>query len=832
MNTLGDAWKKIPKELVISILSVIIAFGLSYTSIVKTFELTIYDFLFQQKREIKVSPEIVMLDIDDESLNYVGRWPWPRDRIATGLETLKEFPPRQVVFDVEFTEKSPLLIEPETMKALLEKYIQADAQYFTEHFSQFLTQKEKAIDPYFQFLLGKLKETIQQSIQQSDKDKILGQAISTLNNVYLTLRGDVKTQDKTTLTNQLAWFDRIYKEIDPLKLIVNSQTRFPEYKMLYVPVDPIYKGSKGFGFTNVDLDQDHILRKIPLFIQYNKQIFPELALRPLLDYLNLSAQNMDFSKSNLVLLKDASFPDNTKRDIRIPLTDKGEMIINWANTKWGKAFEHYNWEMLIRYQDRKKQIKILVEDPESEEAKKIIDDVLKSFNLENTKELLQIVLAKLRKDKDLIGKEIHRKVQGKICFVGLTATATSDIGAIPVDPFAPMVLARANIFNTILQEDFLYPLTKWENSIILLLLTLVFGLIVIRLKVVAIPILGIGIIISYLFLSLLALSNGIIVETVSVINALMVNTIAITTYKYRSSDIEKKVIKSAFQQYLAPKVIQELLDDPSKLALGGDRREITAFFSDVAGFSTISEKLSPDELVQLLNDYLTEMCDIIVKYEGTVDKFEGDAIIAFWGAPIDQKDHARRACFASIDMQKRLIELRQQWRSQGRAEMMVRIGVNSGPAVVGNMGSKSRMDYTMMGDTVNLASRLEGANKFYSTYTMISEDTYRLVEGNVDCRQLDKVRVVGKNEAVTVYELLNRKGRTKGPLADAVEFYHKGLEYYKQQQFSEAVNHFQSVLDLIPDDGPSTNYIDRCNQYLISPPPMDWDGVHELTSKG
>ncbi len=831
MNILGDVWKKIPKELVISVLSVAIAFGLSNLPIIKTFELTTFDFLFRQKRDIKVSPEILLLDIDDESLKSVGRWPWPRDKIALGLETLKEFSPRQVVFDVEFTEKSPDLVDPEVMELQLEQYIQEDAQYFTEHFSQFLTQKEKAINPYFQFLLGKLKEAIQRSIQQSDKDKKLGQAISSLNNVYLTLKGEDQTRDESTLKNQLLWFDRIYKGIDPLKLVVSYQTQFPEYQMLTVPVGPIHNGSRGFGFTNVDLDQDHILRKIPLFIRYKNQLFPELAFRPLLDYLHLTAKDIDFSNNRYILLKNATLPNNTKRDIRIPITDKGEIVINWVNTKWEKSFEHLNWETIINYQIRKRQIKILTENPDSEKAQKIQENVLKGIKSENTKNPSQTALDVLIEDKNFMGEQI-KKVKGKICFVGLTASGTTDIGALPVDPKAPKVLARANIFNTILQRDFLYPLTKWENFIILLLLTLVFGLIVIRLKVVAIPILGIGIIVAYLFLSLLALSNGIIVETVSVINALMMNTIAITTYKYRSSDIEKKVIKSAFQQYLAPKVIQELLNDPSKLTLGGDRREITAFFSDIAGFSTISEKLSPDELVQLLNDYLTEMCDIIVRYEGTVDKFEGDAIIAFWGAPVDQKDHARRACFASIDMQVRLIELRKQWRSQGRDELFVRIGVNSGPAVVGNMGSKSRMDYTMMGDSVNLASRLEGANKFYSTYTMISEDTYRLVEGDVDCRQLDKVRVVGKKEAVIVYELLNRKGRTKGPLTDAVELYHKGLECYKQQQFSEAVNHFHSVLDLIPDDGPSTNYIDRCNQYLISPPPMDWDGVHELTSKG
>ncbi|MBF0322806.1 MAG: adenylate/guanylate cyclase domain-containing protein, partial [Magnetococcales bacterium] len=216
---------------------------------------------------------------------------------------------------------------------------------------------------------------------------------------------------------------------------------------------------------------------------------------------------------------------------------------------------------------------------------------------------------------------------------------------------------------------------------------------------------------------------------------------------------QKTMIKSAFGQYLSPKVVDILVKDPSKLSLGGEQREMTAFFSDVAGFSTISEKLTPQELVQLLNEYLTAMCDIIAHYDGTVDKFEGDAIIAFWGAPLDQPDHARLACLASIDMQKHMVEMRARLAGEGRPPMKVRIGLNSGPMVVGNMGSAQRMDYTIMGDAVNLAARLEGANKFYSTYTMLSQFTHKQAEAFVDARHLDVVRVVGKNEPVTIYQL-------------------------------------------------------------------------------
>ncbi|MBF0153982.1 MAG: adenylate/guanylate cyclase domain-containing protein [Magnetococcales bacterium] len=295
---------------------------------------------------------------------------------------------------------------------------------------------------------------------------------------------------------------------------------------------------------------------------------------------------------------------------------------------------------------------------------------------------------------------------------------------------------------------------------------------------------------------------------------------------------QKTMIKSAFGQYLSPKVVDILVKDPSKLSLGGEQREMTAFFSDVAGFSSISEKLTPTELVQLLNEYLTAMCNIIAQYDGTVDKFEGDAIIAFWGAPLDQLDHAKLACYTSIDMQKYMVELRERLTNEGRPLMKVRIGLNSGPMVVGNMGSAQRMDYTIMGDAVNLAARLEGANKFYSTFTMLSQFTYKQAEEFIDARQLDVVRVVGKKEPVGIYELLDRKGATSGPLADCVAQYNKGLEKYRARDFAGALQEFTKALDIIAQDGPSLTYQQRCQEYIQTPPPADWDGVFQFTSKG
>ncbi len=314
--------------------------------------------------------------------------------------------------------------------------------------------------------------------------------------------------------------------------------------------------------------------------------------------------------------------------------------------------------------------------------------------------------------------------------------------------------------------------------------------------------------------------------------ATVVGFLTINVYLFIEERKEKSFIKNAFGQYLSPKVIDKLVEDPSNLSLGGERREMTAFFSDVQGFSTISESLTPDELVHLLNEYLTEMCDIIAEHDGTIDKFEGDAIIAFWGAPLQQDNHATLACLSCIDMQKRLIELREKWAQEGKPQLLARMGVNSGPMVVGNMGSQSRMDYTIMGDSVNLAARLEGANKFYKNFTMISEFTYEQAKDAIEVRELDTVRVVGKNEPITVYEVLDRKGELTGDRAKLIDAFRKGLETYKARKFKEALEVFESGLAISPMDGPTLTYIDRCKRFIEDPPGEDWDGVYTHTEKG
>ena len=339
---------------------------------------------------------------------------------------------------------------------------------------------------------------------------------------------------------------------------------------------------------------------------------------------------------------------------------------------------------------------------------------------------------------------------------------------------------------------------------------------------------------------------GAWIDVLGPVAALVIGYLSITLYNYVQKEKEKEFVQGAFGHYLDPKVVDQLVENPEHLGqLGGDQREMTAFFSDVASFSTISENLTPVELVELLNEYLSEMCDIVAEHGGTIDKFEGDLIMAFYGAPIKIDDHAARAVQGAIEMQMKLVELRERWVSenrmaplrqlwedQGRGDFFtVRIGINTGEMVVGNMGSRTRVDYTIMGDAVNLASRLEGAGKAYGVTTMISEDAYRAAREGIEVRELDSIKVVGKDEPVRVYEILGRTGEIDPTLTQAADLYAEGLAAYRGRKWDEAISSFEAGLGVRPGDGPCGIFIDRCRDYKVDPPPEDWDAVHSLDEK-
>ena len=292
-------------------------------------------------------------------------------------------------------------------------------------------------------------------------------------------------------------------------------------------------------------------------------------------------------------------------------------------------------------------------------------------------------------------------------------------------------------------------------------------------------------------------------------------------------------LRRAFSTYLSEDVVEEIVSDPTRLQLGGEKRYMTALFTDVQGFTSIAEVLSPEQLVELLNYYLSTMSDVILDNEGTIDKYEGDAIMAFFGAPLELPDHALRACLTAILMRRLEDGINKHVKDNNLSPspLYTRFGINSGDMVVGNMGTQKKMNYTIVSNAVNLAARLEGINKQYNTRVLASQETINQTQGRLLTRRLDRIRVVGINEPVQIYEVLETKSDASAAMQEMVQVFHKAIELFEAHNWKDAKNVFNKVLELRPGDGPSLLYIDRCRQYLGKKPASDWDGVYNFTEK-
>jgi len=320
-------------------------------------------------------------------------------------------------------------------------------------------------------------------------------------------------------------------------------------------------------------------------------------------------------------------------------------------------------------------------------------------------------------------------------------------------------------------------------------------------------------------------------------SALIIAYGASSVSNYLKERKQKLMIKGMFSQYLNPQLVNELIENPEKLKLGGIRKEMTVLFSDLANFTSISEKIDPETLVELLNHYFDEMTEIIFETKGTLDKFEGDAIMAFWNAPIEDPQHHFNSVLCALRMKKKVNELKSDWKFIIGQDFKIRIGINSGEMIVGNMGGKKKFDYTVMGDNVNLASRLESINKIYGTDIIISENVYNKISDKVIAREIDLILVKGKTIPVRIYELIDLKdgllfsSNAHKELLKLIEYFEEGLNLYRERMFNRAIEEFEKVLLINPDDIPARVFIDRCFEFLNSPPPDDWNGVFESKIK-
>ena len=291
---------------------------------------------------------------------------------------------------------------------------------------------------------------------------------------------------------------------------------------------------------------------------------------------------------------------------------------------------------------------------------------------------------------------------------------------------------------------------------------------------------------------------------------------------------QRRWLRQAFSRYLSPAVVEDLVTHPERLRLGGEEVEGTVLFADLAGFTNLSETMTPADLIHLLNEYFSPLTQIILAHRGTLDKFIGDAIMAFWGAPLRLPDHAGRACRAALEMQTAMAALQPGWLKRGFPRLTARLGLHTGPLIAGNVGSRERFNYTVLGDTVNLASRLEGVNKLYGTNILLSEEAYRLVAEQFLMRQLDTIRVQGRVQPVTIYELL---GELEDGELEWLEMFAAGRAAYQARDWDRSEKYFQDLLRLKPEDGPAQVFLNRVRQYREHPPSPEWRGVFILESK-
>jgi len=428
---------------------------------------------------------------------------------------------------------------------------------------------------------------------------------------------------------------------------------------------------------------------------------------------------------------------------------------------------------------------------------------------------------------------IENMVRDKFCILGRVDTGTTDMGANPFYGEYINVGTHGVVLDMILSETFILPIGEmWLILFVLIFVTLFF---LVSAKLSPVPRAVSGFMITALLIVTTAglfRLTGIYFSPLLAVFAMISAVIVREIISYAGSEQEKQFIRKAFSTYVSQDVVKEIIADPSRLQLGGTMRHMSALFTDIQGFSTISEELDPEKLVHLLNLYLSAMSDIVLQEKGTIDKYEGDAIIAFFGAPMELPDHALRACLSAITMKRIEKELNETIMKDGLSPtpLLTRIGINTGNMVAGNMGTGNKMNYTIMGNAVNLAARLEGVNKQYGTWILASDTTIRETGDRFLTRRLDRVRVVGINEPIQIHELLNTMEDASPQEKQLVTVFHQALDCYNHRKWKEASQGFRQALS-IENGGPSAKYLKRCEMFKKTPPPGGWDGVSNLTEK-
>jgi|HubBroStandDraft_6_1064221.scaffolds.fasta_scaffold04037_2 adenylate cyclase len=708
---------------------------------------------------------LVIVDIDENTLQKIGSFPFPRKSYAQLIDRLNAGGASVIALDATFP-------TPETDSA-----------------QQALRELQRDVGASAPAsVLKKMKELE----QTSDQDAQFASALKKSGNVvlgHIFLDSETETPADAQLAKE--YFDIAWAKEFPQVLKVNAKDGHDfkiedawadsggrVYSKVEANIAKLAEAADSYGFLNIKPDSDGTLRHAMLIARYKDQdYFPSLALQVVREYEKISDQDVAayIAPNGLERIQIG-------RHVLWPSRD-GAALINYAGP-FG-TYQHYSmWDVIS-------------------------------------------------------GAVPSETFRGKMVLVGATALGIGDIRNTPFEGVYMGVEVHANIIDNVLHsgERGRTFLTRgfYERLIdrgFILVFGLLFGFLFSRVTPLystismLVTLAVFGWVVYFLFAQI-----GLWLSFVIPAGTLAANYAAITSFRMIFEEREKRKIRKTFSQYLSPGVIKLIEKDPQKyIRPGGEMKELTVMFSDIRGFTTISEGLTPDELVQLLNEYLGEMTDIVFATNGTLDKYIGDAIMAFWGSPYPQEDHAFRGCSCALRMIARLETLNAKWKSQGRKPISIGIGLNAGPVNVGNMGSAKRLAWTVMGDNVNLASRLEGINKEYHTQIVINETTYRQVADQFVCRDLDKIRVKGKNLPVNIYELLG-VAADRPKFAPLLEEFDRAMAAYRAQDWHTAGARFGEIHAAFPDDGPTQVFLDRTLEFLKHAPEGNWDGVYVMKTK-
>jgi adenylate cyclase len=521
-----------------------------------------------------------------------------------------------------------------------------------------------------------------------------GMAFELLNEGKLTLNQSKDTKDVLYL-NKTKWQVAVKK--DPIAIYVgaNPLITFPA----------LASASHGLGYLSLKFDPDGVFRRLPLLVRYRGAYYPSFAFRAICDYLKVSPENIVIKPGKNITLKEAKRNrDTTAHDIVIPIDRYGNMLINFIGP-W-ERMKHYNFaDILLASEDR---------------------DEMEMW---------------------------QEELSGKIVVVSEVFTGSSDVGPVPTDNNFPLPGLHANVIHTILTESFLRELSDNEMLFIELLLLLTVLILSLRFSSISFSLSTLGVGASYVCIAALFFFYGHLIF--HILRPLLMATfalISILAFRYINEEKQKEVLRRTFEAYFPPLIVKKIMANPKMIASRGQKKELTILFSDIENFSSYSAAMTPDHIQRLLSEYFEKMTEIVFKHNGTVDKFIGDGLMVFFGDPETQPDHALRCVQAAIEMQMEVREIKTQWEKKGYMPIKIRIGINTGTVVVGNMGSARRLSYTVVGSAVNLAKRLE--SNAPPGGILISKRTYDMVKEYVHTRPFGQIQVKGFDEVICTYEIL------------------------------------------------------------------------------